>query len=99
METSQIFAGADAFRLKDEAGLPLAQTFIECEKRSIMIDWIGLIEAARAAGWWDYQTMEEISVAFTDSGAWPDKRDEIIRRLKVYVVKVPHPKMKEGTEC
>lgn len=85
------YPGAEVFDLKDTHGLPLSVTFAECEKAGAMIDWVGLIEAARQHGWWDFQTYDAITEAFTDSGAWPDKRAEILRRIKVYMVEFPHP--------
>lgn len=87
----KIVSGKFVFELKDTNGLPLAMTFIECEAQGAMIDWVGFIEAARAHGWWDYQTLDMISEAFTDSGVWADLRTEIEARLKRYVVLKPHP--------
>lgn len=91
-----IFPGKDVFRLKDEVGLPFAIAFGECVKNDLMIDWVGLLEEARAKGWWDYQTIEAIDEAFADSQAWPDKRGEIMRRIRAYVVLRPHPGLSVG---
>lgn len=88
-----VFGGAELFRLKDECGFPLAMAFIQCARDNIEIDWIGLIEAARAHGWWDYQTLDMIAEAFSDSGVWGDRRKTIEGKLKTYVVLKRHPAM------
>jgi hypothetical protein len=58
-----------------------------------MIDWVGFIEAARAAGWWDYQTWDAMQEAFNDSNVWSDLRPGIEQRFKQYVMLKKHPLM------
>ena len=88
-----VILGEDVFRLKDEIGLPLSVCFAEFEKRGMMIDWIGFINAARKSGWWDFQAIEAIEEAFADSQAWADKRTIIMLKIKAYVMAVAHPRL------
>ncbi len=81
--------GAEIFKMKDTHGLPFSISFEQCENRGLMIDWIGLLNAARKHGWWDFQTIEQIEEGFHDSRAWQDKRDEILNRLKIYIMANP----------
>lgn len=51
--------------------------------------------ASTAGGTWDFQTMDAINEAFADSGTWQERKAEIQRRLMVYIVTHPHPKMSQ----
>ena len=86
-----VISGWDIFKLKDETGFPFSMAFATCEKEGMVIDWIGLIEAAREAGWWDFQTIEAIQEAFTDSQAYAGSRGEIMKRIMAYMMAHPHP--------
>ena len=81
-----IVSGRDIFRMHDTHGFPFSMSFIECEERGWMIDWIGLVKEARQNGWFDSQTWDHIQDAFTDSGSWKTERPEIESRLKFYIL-------------
>jgi alanyl-tRNA synthetase len=87
--SSPIISGSFLFHLKDTMGFPLAMSLIECERNDLRIDWCGFVEAARNAGWWDFQTMDVINEAFVDSGVWADHRKAIEDRLKLYMMTHP----------
>lgn len=92
-DKNPVISGEEIFRLKDELGFPFAMSFMECEKRGVMIDWVGLIEAARQRDWWDFQIYDSLNEAFADSQAWPEKRPEIMELFKSYVMTNKHPNM------
>lgn len=86
-----IVDGADIFQLHDTHGFPLSMSFVQCEERGWMIDWVGLIKEARTHGWFDSQTWDHIQEAFTDSGVWETERPEIESRLKFYILQNAAP--------
>lgn len=86
MQPPALFPGAEAFRFKDEIGLPFAVQFDELSRTGLMLEWPSLIEAARKAGWNDAQTFDAIIEGLTDSQAWPQLRAGIIVRLKRYIL-------------
>jgi len=90
-----VLSGRHVFDLKDTHGFPLSMAFIECDKAGIEIDWVGLIESARDAGWWDSQVWDAMQEAFQDCGVWAERRPHIERRFKLYIMTNIHPKMKE----
>lgn len=84
-----VISGEAIFRLKDTDGFPLSCSFSECAARGWVVDWVGLVNAARAHGWWDFQTMDAINEAFTDSGAWPEQQAQITSQLQRYILSNP----------
>jgi hypothetical protein len=90
-----IFPGQLAFRLKDEKGMPLSMVIQNCLATNRIIEWPSFIEAARTAGWYDFQTLAQLRAALSDADAGADYTDGVIQRFKLYVVKFPHPCLKE----
>lgn len=88
---SPIFSGKKLFELKATHGLPLdvAISRIADESASIRIDWVEFIETARSNGWWDYQTVEAIEIALTDADLLRSYRDEVLQRVKLYMLTNP----------
>lgn len=82
-----MFPGRAAFRLKDEKGVPLSMIIDLCE----VIEWPSFIEAARDAGWYDFQTLAQIKAALFDADIDEVVQKEIVQRFKLYVLANPHP--------
>lgn len=85
-----VYPGANLFRMKATHGLPLdvAIDYLMNE-RLLSIDWVGFMEEARRNGWYDFQSIAAISDAFVDVSADWEVLDEIITRIKMWVVENP----------
>lgn len=86
-----MFSGKKLFELKATHGLPLdvAITKIFDDSTQTRIDWAEFIETARSNGWWDYQTIEVMEIALTDSDVLRDYRDDVLQRAKLYMLTNP----------
>lgn len=80
------FPGDKIFYLKDTEGVPFALLFMMVEQEKTVPSWDKLIEAARSAGWYDYQIYDSIVEGLNDSQCWPGLRAGIIHRLKQYLL-------------
>lgn len=92
------FSGAKLFELKNTHGLPF--DFIldrVMNQLGMMVSWVEFIETARKNGWWDFQTYDAICHALADAEIPRDTIEEIKKRFQFYVLKHPHPMMKENT--
>lgn len=92
-----IFPGKELFELKATYGLPLEIAIEEIHNKNGIIEWPGFIEEARKNEWWDFKTYDVIKYALEDAGIDKKTREEILKRFKIYVLKYPHPKMREKT--
>lgn len=89
---ARMFRGARLFGLKDAHGLPLDFALDAIiNDRGMVVEWPGFIEAARAAGWWDYQTLAVMEHALQDAGVARDLTAGIVERAKLYVMAHEHP--------
>lgn len=89
-----LFRGDVLFELKDTHGFPLdfaLDRIMSTEKMAV--DWVAFIEAARARGWWDFQTYDVISHALVDAQIPRPTSAAILDRFKRYALSNPHPKM------
>jgi len=87
---TQRFCGRTLFQLKATHGLPLdvpVDRIINTEKWCI--GWDDFILEAREQGWYDFQTIDVAEQALTDADVDRAYRDEVIKRMKLYVVKYP----------
>lgn len=85
----QIFPGALLFDLRSTHGLPLDFALDRIMNVEHMpVEWPGFIEAARANGWWDFQTFEVVQHALIDAQVPRDTTHAILQRFKLYVLKV-----------
>lgn len=89
-------SGELIFRLKNSTGLPLEMALDRLIDAGIGVDWAGFVDAARKCGWWDFQTIRCIEHAFVDCGlSRLPAGNQIINRVKIYMLSVPHPKMED----
>jgi hypothetical protein len=86
-----MFSGKKLFELKATHGLPLdvAISKIFDDSLQTRIDWAEFIETARSNGWWDYQTIEVMEIALTDADVRREYRDEVLQRVKMYMLANP----------
>lgn len=87
-----VFSGRKLFELKATHGMPLDTALSEIMVvRGYRVSWVDFIEAARENKRWDYQTVAELETALPDSGIHRDAVAEILARVKLYMLKNPHP--------
>jgi len=83
--------GSEVFRLKDERGLPLPVGIDLCLTSGRSIEWPSFIEAARSAGWYDFQTFAQIKNALAEADVGDEYAHGVLQRFKLYVLTNPHP--------
>lgn len=88
---SDMFPGSIAFKLKDERGVPLSMTIQSCLSSSRVLEWPSFVEAARAAGWYDFRTYAQIKHALAEADVGDEYAMAVIQRFKLYVLANPHP--------
>lgn len=89
-EGRPVFCGHELFRLKAEVGFPLdfaLDRIINDERMAV--DWVGFVEAARAGGWFDFQTLPTIEHALSDAGVKRAVAAGIVVRVKAHMMAVP----------
>ena len=92
-DRAPLFDGASFFELKSAHGLPWDMALDEIvTKRGLAVDWVGVIEAARKNGWWDFQLYESLGHAMVDAELPHAMRSAICQRFQRYVLAHPHPK-------
>lgn len=85
-----LFSGKELFELKDTHGMPLDFSLdIVCNERKMAVDWPSFIEAARAAGWYDFQTLSQITHAMEHAALPSAYREAVIAGFKNYVLQNP----------
>ena len=88
--------GSEVFRLKDQQGVPISMTIGTCILRDVPIEWPSFIEAARAASWYDFQTLAQLKAAFADADVGDVYTNGVISRFKRYVLAFPHPCLEQS---
>ena len=89
-EGKQFVDGAVLFKMKDEQGLPLDMQVGVLFDLGFGISWPGFIDAARRAGWYDFQIHDQIEHALQDCGSCSrDYISGVLERVKLYVLKHP----------
>lgn len=89
-----LFPGARLFAMKDSRGFPLEFALDRIiNDEGMVVEWPGFIDAARAAGWWDFQTIEVMTHALQDAGVDRAMADGIVQRAQLYMLSVAHPAM------
>jgi alanyl-tRNA synthetase len=86
-----LMPGSEVFRLKDQQGVPLSMTVGMCLIRDVRIEWLSFIEAARSAGWYDFQTLAQLKAAFSDADVGDEYTNAVVQRFKLYVLNNPRP--------
>ncbi len=94
----KMMPGREVFRTKDEKGIPLYMTIGMCLIRNVVIEWASFIEAAREAGWYDFQTIAQVKSALVDADVGDEYRNAVVQRFKLYMLKNPHPCMTENSK-
>jgi alanyl-tRNA synthetase len=84
-----LMPGSEVFRLKDQQGVPLSMTVGLCLMRDVRIEWPSFIEAARSAGWYDFQTFAQLKAALTDADVGDEYTNAVVQRFKLYVLQNP----------
>lgn len=89
----KIFSGSVLFELKATHGIPWDITLQNVLDRGYTVDWVDFINCARRNKWWDFKTLDAITFVLQD--VIPDKHEveEIITRMKVYIINTPHPNL------
>ena len=88
--TTPVIDGAEVFELKATHGLPLSISLdIIYNDYKYKIDWVSFIEQARKNKWWDFQTYEEIENSLNDAGIDKQFSEEILNRIKLYILTNP----------
>jgi hypothetical protein len=87
----KMMPGREVFRTKDEKGVPLSMTIGLCLLRNVTIEWPSFIEAARDAGWYDFQTVAQVKAALSDADVGDEHAKAVIQRFKLYMLRNPHP--------
>ena len=64
-----------------------------------IIEWPSFIWEARRNKRWDFQTYDDIRHALEDCESYSkEEQQEILDRFKAFVLKYPHPEMRERQE-
>ncbi len=85
-----LFPGDTLFHIKDTHGLPLEMALDRIiTDQGMAVDWVGFIQAARASGWYDFQTIKVISHALADADLPKDYREAVTQRCKLFILKEP----------
>lgn len=84
-----LMPGSEVFRLKDQQGVPLSMSVTLCLMRNVCIEWPSFIEAARSAGWYDFQTLAQLRAALSDADVGDEYTNAVIQRFKLYVLQNP----------
>lgn len=96
MKLPALFSGARLFALKDSRGFPLEIALDRIiNDEGMTVEWSGFIEAARANGWWDFQTYEVMQHALQDAGVDRAQVEQILARARLYIMVNTHPAMTE----
>ena len=83
----RVFDGALLFELKATHGFPIDFAIDRILAAGIkQIDWVRFIEAARANGWWDFQTYRVLCEALEDSALSTSVRTAILDGCRRYVL-------------
>lgn len=92
-------SGKFLFNLKTTHGFPLDFALDEIiNVKGGAIDWPEFIEESRKNGFWDFQTHDLILYALQDASIDKDKINEIMARVKMYMLKNEHPAMVDLNE-
>jgi hypothetical protein len=84
------FPGGMLFKLKVEQGFPLELALDRIAARGIRcVDWIDLIETARADGWLDFQTFDMLRHAIGESMFPKHGKEAVLDGFKAYVLANP----------
>lgn len=79
------------FLLKDSHGLPLEVALDRVAAAGATVEWPSFVEAAREAGWYDFQTYDALRYALQDSFMPQTARGAVLAGFKRYVLARPHP--------
>ena len=89
----KIFPGDKLFNLKATHGLPLEVALERIiVQEEMCVSWDKFIEEARRNHRWDFQTLEEITVALQDAFVKKEITQSIIEHVKLYMLKSPFNK-------
>ena len=88
-----VFCGAKLFQLKATHGLPLGDAVRRIiVQGGLRIDWVGFVVEARQNGWYDFQTVQEVTEALEDADVPRVFAKGILLRLKCYIQNNPLPR-------
>lgn len=89
----KMFSGAVLFELKATHGIPWDITLQNVISKGYTVNWPEFIECARKNKWWDFQTMDAITFVLQDVIENKEEVQEIISRMKLYILTNPHPEL------
>lgn len=89
----KVFDGAKLFELKATHGMPLDFALTRVFAMGYVVEWGSFIQEARKNKRWDFQTIAEIENALKEIQVPQADAKAIVDRLKVYVLKYPHPEL------
>lgn len=87
----KIISGAFFFEMKSTHGVPWDVALEQIRVKGYTITWNEFIDAARNNKWWDFQTLEAITFVLQDVIQDKEEVQEIISRMKLYILNNPHP--------
>jgi alanyl-tRNA synthetase len=90
------YSGAKLFQLKATHGMPLENALdILLNQHSMKVDWVGFVDEARKNEWWDFQTLDVVENALSESTVDRNTTAHIIDGIKRYMLQQPHPAMEQ----
>lgn len=89
----KMFSGAVLFELKATHGIPWDITLEQVRSKGYTINWKEFIDTARNNKWWDFQTLEAITFVLQDVIQDKEEVQNIIDRMKQYILSNPHPEL------
>ena len=90
------FPGDKLFQLKATHGMPLENALdILINQHSMKIDWVGFVDEARKNEWWDFQTLDVVENALSESTVARDIAVNVVIGIKRYMLQQPHPAMEQ----
>jgi hypothetical protein len=84
-----LIPGKLLFDLKTSNGLPLDFSLARVLDAGFGVEWPSFIDAARKNGWFDFQTIKEMSNALVDASATRDYIEGVVVRAKLYMLSEP----------
>jgi len=84
---ARVIPGDILFKLKTTHGFPLEMSLELVKNDSAVVGWVEFIEAARADGWWDFQTYDCVCHALQDADYSRSAQDAIKTRMRIYMMK------------